>query len=117
MLAASLAWADPTRIEVYPLSQKYWDIKRGDTLGEIVDKLVPHNRHLQRKLMRDILALNPDVFPYGDPHWMLADRRLWLPNAVKQPDAEVDPQGYRVETYQWGSIRKRDEVRGTRAKD
>ena len=116
-LASSLAWAESRRIEVYPLSQHYWDVKTGDTLGEIVDTLIPDNPYLQRKLMYDILSLNPDVFPDGNPHWMLANKRLWLPNAVKQPDTADNSHGYIVENYQWGSIRRRGEGRGARGED
>jgi hypothetical protein len=112
LIACSPAWADSRRIEVYPLSQNYWDVQQGDTLGEIVNALMPRNRHLQQKLMRDILSLNPDVFPDGNPHLMLANRRLWLPNAVKRPDAAAGSGGDNIETYQWGSIRRRSEGRG-----
>ena len=108
MLSTDFAWAESKRIEVYPLSQNYWDVKYGDTLGEIVDTLVPHNVYLQGQLMRDILTLNPDVFPDGNPHWMLANKRLWLPNAVKPAETPVDPHDYSVESYQWGSIKRRD---------
>ena len=109
MLCSSLAWAESKRIEVYPLSQSYWDIKTGDTLGEIVNTLIPNNPYLQEKLIRDILSLNPDVFPGGNPNLMLANRRLWLPNAVKQPDGITNSSDYSVESYQWGSIKKRAE--------
>ena len=103
LIASSPAWAESMRIEVYPLSQSYWDVKQGETLGEIVNTLIPHNRHLQGKLMREIVSLNPD----GNPHLMLADRRLWLPNAVKDPGITVDAGGYSVESFQWGSIKRR----------
>lgn len=109
VLLSSPTWADSKRIEVYPLTQSYWDVKTGDTLGEIVDTLIPHNPHLQRKLMHDILSMNPDVFPYGNPHWMLANKRLWLPNAIKQQDRNLNTGDYTVESYQWGSIKKRGE--------
>ncbi len=107
LIASSPAWAESTRIEVYPLSQSYWDVKQGETLGEIVNTLIPHNRHLQEKLMREILSLNPDAFPDGSPHLMLANRRLWLPNAVKNRGSTVDAGGYSVESFQWGSIKRR----------
>jgi len=112
LIASSPAWADSRRIEVYPLSQNYWDVQQGDTLGEIVNTLMPKNRYLQQKLMRDILSLNPDVFPGGNPHLMLANRRLWLPNALKKPEAAAGSGGDTIETYQWGSIRRRSEGRG-----
>ncbi len=117
LLATSLAWADSTRIEVYPLSQNYWDIKPGDTLGEIVNTLIPDNTYLQEKLIRDILSLNPDIFPDGSPHRMLANKRLWLPNAVRQPDKTLDSSAYRVETYQWGSIKKKRDSQGASEKN
>ena len=117
MFVSSAAWAESTRIEVYPLSQQYWDVKAGDTLGEIVDALMPGNTYLQAKLVRDILSLNPDVFPNGNPHLMLANKRLWLPNAVKQASNRSDSYGYTVESYQWGSIKRRAEGRGPREKD
>jgi Tfp pilus assembly protein FimV len=112
LFSASLASAESRRIEVYPLSQNYWDIKAGDTLGGIVSALLPENRYLQQKLKDEILALNPDVFPDGDPDRMLANRRLWLPNAVRQPEKTLDSSAYHIETYQWGSIKKRHERRG-----
>ncbi|MBT8130135.1 MAG: hypothetical protein KJP10_09085 [Gammaproteobacteria bacterium] len=104
---SGLAWADSRRIEVYPLSQSYWDVKRGDTLGEIVDTLIPHNPYLQRQLMRDIMSLNPEVFPDGNPRRMLADRRLWLPNSVKPRQDTAGTSDYTIETYQWGNIKRK----------
>jgi Tfp pilus assembly protein FimV len=109
LLVTIPAWAESTRIEVYPLSQSYWDIKPGDTLGGIVNTLIPDNTYLQEKLVRDILSLNPDVFPDGNPHRMLANKRLWLPNAVKQPVSTSDTSDYTIETFQWGSIKKKND--------
>jgi hypothetical protein len=108
LFSTSLARAESTRIEVYPLSQNYWDIKTGDTLGEIVNTLLPDNLYLQNKLLHDILSLNPDVFPDGNPDYMLANRRLWLPNAVKPPTDTAKPSSYTIETFQWGSIKKKN---------
>jgi hypothetical protein len=117
LLSTSLAQAESTRIEVYPLSQNYWDIKTGDTLGEIVDILIPGNRYLQKKLMYDLVSTNPHVFPDGNPNHMLASKRLWLPNAVKPPDDSTSPSGYTIETFQWGSIKRSGEERGSRDED
>ena len=107
LLLTTHAWADSTRIEVYPLSQNYWDIKPGDTLRDIVNTLIPGNTYLQKKLMRDIVALNPDVFPEGSPHRMLANKRLWLPNAITRPDNAANSLDYTVESFQWGNIKKK----------
>ena len=117
LLSTGLAWAESTRIEVYPLSQSYWDIKSGDTLGEIVHALIPGNSYLQEKLMRDIVTTNPHAFPGGNPNRMLANTRLWLPNAVNPPTDSTGTSGYTIESFQWGSIRKRDGGRGTRDED
>ena len=117
LLSTSLVWAESTRIEVYPLSQNYWDIKTGDTLGEIVNTLIPGNPYLQEKLIRDIVTTNPHVFPDGNPHYMLANKRLWLPNAVKPPDDSINASGHIIETYQWGSIKKWNAWQGTRDED
>lgn len=109
LLSTNLAWAESKRIEVYPLSQNYWDIKTGDTLGEIVNTLIPGNTYLQKKLMHDLVSTNPQVFPGGNPNYMLANKRLWLPNAVKPPDDSTNASGYTIQNFQWGSIKKRDE--------
>lgn len=107
--------AESKRIEVYPLTQHYWDIQAGDTLGSIVSTLMPANHYLQEKLMREIISLNPDIFPEGKPDRMLANRRLWLPNAVRRDDHKSSLSEYTIESYQWGSIKKnRGEERGTR---
>jgi len=115
--SAAAGQTESKRIEVYSLSQNYWDIKSGDTLGEIVNTLLPDNTHLQEKLIRDILSLNPEAFPGGNPNYMLANRRLWLPNAVKQPGDKTNSADVIIETFQWGSIKTRDEGQGTRGKD
>jgi hypothetical protein len=45
---------------------------------------------------------------------MLANKRLWLPNAVKPPNYSTNPSGYTIESFQWGSIKKRSEGQGAR---
>ncbi|MBT8127301.1 MAG: hypothetical protein HKP12_04080 [Gammaproteobacteria bacterium] len=108
LLVVSPAWAESKRIEVYPLSQHYWDTRAGDTLGTIVSTLIPANQHLQQRLMREIISLNPEVFPDGDPNRMLANRRLWLPNAIKPPSDQSDSSAYSIQHFQWGSIKRRN---------
>ena len=103
---ASPALADSKRIEVYPLSQNYWDTKPGETLGEIAAQLLPHNSNLQQKLMTDIINLNPDAFLDGNPDFMRANVRLWLPNNLPQTKSETDPDYTQVETFSWGSIKR-----------
>ena len=108
LLVTSPGWAESKRIEVYPLSQHYWDTKAGDTLGGIVSTLLPKTHYLHETLAREIVALNPEAFPEGDPERMLADKRLWLPNAIKPPSDQSDFSGYTIKHFQWGSIKRKN---------
>jgi Tfp pilus assembly protein FimV len=94
------------RIEVYSLSQNYWDTQRGDTLGEIVLHLLPNNPSKHEALKQDIVHLNPQAFIGGDASRLLAGKRLWLPGYLKQADTRVDPATTRVESYSWGNIKR-----------
>ena len=94
------------RIEVYSLSQNYWDTQYGDTLGDIVHHLLPNNPSKREALMWDILNLNPDAFIEGDPARLLAGKRLQLPGYMKQADTKADPKTTIVERYSWGNIKR-----------
>ena len=107
LLFCNNAWTETTRIQVYPLSQNYWDIKSGETLGEIVEQLMPDNPYLQQQLLRDIVAQNPAAFIGGNPDRMLADKRLWLPNTIQQTAREKTTSEFTVRSFQWGSIKTR----------
>jgi hypothetical protein len=94
------------RIEVYSLSQNYWDTQDGDTLGSIVLHLLPNNPAKHEALKQDIVQLNPEAFIGGDPDKLLANRRLWLPGYMKQADTKADPDSTVVERYSWGNIKR-----------
>lgn len=94
------------RIEVYSLSQSYWDTHYGDTLGEITSHLLPNNPARHVALKREIVQLNPHAFINGNPEKLLANQRLWLPGYMKQPDSKVNPSTTIVETYSWGNIKR-----------
>lgn len=94
------------RIEVYSLSQNYWDVRYGDTLDEIVHHLLPYNPSKHASLQQDIIHLNPKAFISGDPARLLAGKRLWLPGYMKQADSKADPVTTSVETYSWGNIKR-----------
>ncbi len=94
------------RIEVYALSQSYWDTQYGDTLGKITHYLLPNNPAKRETLMQDILRLNPTAFINGDPAKLLSGKRLWLPGYIKQADSIADPTRTTVETYSWGNIKR-----------
>ncbi|MDH5611979.1 MAG: hypothetical protein OEY66_05940 [Gammaproteobacteria bacterium] len=106
LIAVPLAFADSKRIEVYSLSQNYWDTKSGETLGEIAAQLLPNNPNMRQKLMADIVSLNSNAFLNGDPNLMLANKRLWLPNSTNQTDSKVDSRYTEIETYSWGNIKR-----------
>ncbi|VAW52444.1 hypothetical protein MNBD_GAMMA06-1209 [hydrothermal vent metagenome] len=94
------------RIEVYSLSQNYWDTRYGDTLGEIAHHLLPNNPTKRTTLKQDILHLNPQAFISGDPEQLLADKRLWLPGYMKQADSKANPRTTTVEHFSWGNIKR-----------
>lgn len=94
------------RIEVYSLSQNYWDTRPGDTLSTIVMHLLPNNPSKHKALQQDILQLNPGAFINGDPARLLANKRLWLPGYMKQADTKANPRTTVVERYSWGNIKR-----------
>jgi len=94
------------RIEVYALSQNYWDTQYGDTLGDIVQHLLPNNPSKHAALKKDIVHLNPRAFINGNPERLLADKRLNLPGYMKQADSKPDPASTTVERYSWGNIKR-----------
>ena len=102
----AIAEQQSKRIEVYSLSQNYWDTHFGDTLGEIAHHLLPNNPSKRATLQQDILHLNPQAFIDGDPAQLLADKRLWLPGYMKQADSKVNPRTTTVETFSWGNIKR-----------
>ena len=95
------------RIEVYSLSQNYWDTQYGDTLGEIVIQLLPNNPSRHEALKQDIVELNPGAFINSNPAQLLANKRLWMPGYMKQADSKVNSTTTTVESYSWGNIKRR----------
>lgn len=94
------------RIEVYSLSQNYWDTQYGDTLENIVQHLLPNNPSLREALKQDIVHMNPEAFIQGNPEQMRANKRLWLPGYMKQADSKVNPETTVIERYSWGNIKR-----------
>ncbi len=106
LFADSAGSSTSKRIEVYALAQKFWDVRRGDTLGAITQQLLPNNPAKRAALQLDILQLNPAAFINDDPSLLLAGKRLWLPSYIQQADTKVDPATTTVEHYSWGSIKR-----------
>jgi Tfp pilus assembly protein FimV len=98
--------AESKRVEVYSVSQNYWDTQYGETLGEIALQLLPNNPRMQQRLMQDIVALNPQAFPDSEPNKMQANTRLWLPGQTTQADTAVNKSRTHVESFAWGNIKR-----------
>lgn len=98
--------AESKRIEVYPLSQHYVDTHAGDTLSEIVARLLPDNSQLQQQLLTDIHKRNPEAFIENNPNRLRANTRLWLPNQLNNADSSGNTGPYRVESFSWGNIKR-----------
>lgn len=94
------------RIEVYALTQNFWDVQTGDTLSGITQQLLPNNPSKHESLQQDILQLNPAAFINGDPSLLIAGKRLWLPSYMKQADSKVNPENTTIETFSWGNIKR-----------
>jgi Tfp pilus assembly protein FimV len=103
---ADTASVKSKRIEVYSLSQNYWDTQYGDTLGNIVLQLLPNNPAKHENLKLDIVELNPEAFIGGSRDKLLAGKRLRLPGYMKQADSTIDPATTTVEQYSWGNIKR-----------
>lgn len=99
------AWSESTRVEVYQVSQQYWDVSTGDTLSGIAIKLLPNNPRMQLRLMDDIVRLNPKAFIDNNKDLVLANTRLWLPGNMTRPDSTVNKKDYEVRTFSWGNIK------------
>jgi len=101
------AWSESKRIEVYQVSQQYWDVSPGDTLSGIAAKLLPNNPGMQLRLMDDIVRLNPESFIENNKDLIIANTRLWLPGSMTRPDTTVDKKDFEVKNFSWGNIKTR----------
>jgi len=94
------------RIEVYSISQNFWDVSPGETLAGIVNYLLPDNPHLHEKLQVQIVRLNPHAFSQGNPDSLGANIRLWLPNNVPAIPRIKDKNIYHIKSFSWGQVYK-----------
>ena len=105
LLPHHAVWSESLRVEVYPISQQYWDISDGESLSVIAAKLLPNNPNMQMRLMDDLVRLNPKAFKDNNKELIIAGTRLWLPGKMTQADSKVDKNKYDVKTYSWGNIK------------
>ena len=94
----------PKRIQVYAISQNFWDVTPGETLGEIVKQLLPDNPSLRNTLLHEIVKLNPDAFSHNTPDQLKANVRLWLPNNAATIRNSVDKNKYNIQSFSWGQL-------------
>lgn len=58
----------------------YYEIRRGDTLDRIIDRVIPKTS-LRRSILRQaIVSANPHAFKRHNPNWMYANKRIKLPD-------------------------------------
>lgn len=98
--------AQPTRIEVYSISQFFWDVSPGETLGEIIQRILPDSQAQRAPLLRQILNLNPHAFVQANPNRLKANVRLWLPNNTSRNQRKKDKNKYQSQSFSWGQIHK-----------
>ena len=94
------------RVEVYAISQSFWDVTPGETLGQIVKQLLPDNAALREKLLLQIVKLNPNAFSHSNPDNLKSNIRLWLPNNATAMQQVKDKNKYDVKYFSWGQISK-----------
>lgn len=104
LLFTSCFASQPKRVEVYSISQNFWDVTPGETLGDIVKQLLPDNPGLREKLLYQIVELNPDAFSQSNPDNLKANVRLWLPNNAPAMRQIKDKKIFSVKSYSWGQV-------------
>ena len=92
------------RIEVYSISQSFWDVKRGDSLSEIVLQLLPDNTSKREKLFNEILRVNPQAFIQNNPDKLKANVRLWLSNGSAVRETPDLSNKYEIRSFDWGQV-------------
>jgi len=103
LLTSSFA-SQSKRVEVYSISQNFWDVTPGETLGDIVKQLLPDNPGLREKLLYQIVELNPDAFSQSNPDNLKANVRLWLPNNAPAMRQIKDKKLFNIKSYSWGQV-------------
>jgi len=94
-------------IEVYPLSQKFYDVATGESLQQIVLQLLPNRPAQRTSLMQDIVQLNPSAFVKQNPNRLKAGVRLWLPNNPPQAAPMRGNRNLQIESFSWGQVIRR----------
>lgn len=102
--AGQVSAGESKRIEVYAISQSFWDVRPGESLSEIVLQLLPEYPAMRDKLMHDIVDLNPSAFIQGNPNQLKAHVRLWLPDHINMLRKRKSSQHYHIQSFDWGQV-------------
>lgn len=102
--ASAGSTGEAKRIEVYPLSQNFYDVEAGDSLQQIVLQLLPNQPAQRAQLMQDIVQLNPTAFIRQNPDRLKAGVRLWLPNNPPQSAPQLQSRNLHIESFSWGQV-------------
>jgi len=94
------------RIQVYSVSQNFWDVKSGETLSGITKQVLPDNPEMRASLSQQIIDLNPVAFISGDANRLIANIRLWLPNGVPVTPEKYKEGNYEIRSFSWGQSYK-----------
>jgi Tfp pilus assembly protein FimV len=101
------AHTDSKRIEVYAAGLTYWDVRPGETLGEIVSQLLPNNQARRKSLQAEIIKLNPAAFSDYNADFLKANVRLWLPGHSQGLNRKINKDKYSIREFSWGYIQTR----------
>ena len=92
------------RIEVYSISQNFWDVRQGDSLSDIVLQLLPENKSKREKLFDQIFKTNPHAFIQNNPDKLKANVRLWLSNGSAVRNTPDKSKRYEIKSFDWGQV-------------
>ncbi len=96
--------SESKRIEVYAISQSFWDVRPGESLSEIVIQLLPEYPAMRKTLMHDIVDMNPSAFIQGDPNQLRAHSRIWLPDHINMLRKRKNANTYHIQSFDWGQV-------------
>ena len=104
LICSSSCYAESKVIEVYSEGAAFWDVQPGDTLSEIVSRLLPDQPSKRADLMTEIMQTNPSAFSNNHVDFLKANVRLWLPTHGKGRNQPVNKDKYTIREFNWGYI-------------
>ena len=96
--------ADSKRVQVYEKSQQYWDVKSGQSLSQICQKLRTQSKTSRLVCQQQVFKKNPAAFINKDPNKLIVGKRLWLPGSYQAVSKQYNNK-YHIQKFNWGSIK------------